>query len=49
MKYKNHVCINEKWCENCKESVDLEHKCFVKIKKNEETAQPESFEGYIFF
>ena len=27
---KPHVCENEKWCPNCRKSVDFDHKCFIR-------------------
>ena len=47
-KYKNHVCIDQKWCKSCKASEPLDHKCFVKIPSSE-TATDDQFKGYIFF
>jgi hypothetical protein len=43
----NHVCVGERWCPNCKKSVDFEHMCFIKTedKKKIET----KFGGYVWF
>ena len=44
-----HVCgEREKWCGNCRMSVDLEHKCFIQneFKKKQ---KEKKMEGYIFF
>ena len=47
-KQRVHVCGDDKkWCGNCKDSVDREHKCF--IKKLEPQLINEKFEGFIFF
>ena len=48
-KYKTHVCINEKWCKNCKLSVDINHKCYVKLLDNVGNTDQDKFCGYIFF
>ena len=41
-----HVCIGEKYCKNCKISVEVDHKCFIQkpIDKSKK-----KFNGYIFF
>ena len=53
--YTNHICgFDKKWCVNCKQSVELEHKCFILSEaqrqaqyKKEKKEQP--FSGYVFF
>ena len=42
-----HVCIGERWCPNCQNSVNYEHKCF--IKKTEEKKTEQKFGGYVWF
>ena len=53
-----HVCgDNQKWCPNCCQSVELEHRCHIltekqknNLKKNKNKKQQvEKFNGYIFF
>lgn len=52
-KSTNHVCIDEKFCFNCKQSVKSDHLCFVKTEeeKNErkKTTNNSKLFGYIFF
>jgi hypothetical protein len=49
-KRARHVCgENEKWCLNCKQSVDYAHKCFI-LREDEKTQKkPTKLNGYIFF
>ena len=44
---KPHVCENEKWCPNCKCSVALDHKCY--IKQNDVKKFEQKFGGFIWF
>ena len=37
---------DHKWCTNCKLSVDLLHKCYI---RNEEELKTKKFEGFVFF
>ena len=47
-KGNNHVCNqNEKWCKNCKKSVDENHRCFIKHEKIDR--EPDAIKGYIYF
>ena len=42
-----HICGDDhKWCTNCKLSVDLLHKCYI---RNEEELKTKKFEGFVFF
>ena len=41
-----HVCIGEKYCRNCKVSVEVDHKCFIQKPTEKKTKK---FDGYIFF
>ena len=44
----NHVCNpNDKWCKNCKKSVDEKHRCFIKPEKIDK--QLDEIKGYIYF
>ena len=36
----------KKWCTNCKEVVDIHHKCYI---LNEEEFKNKTFEGFVFF
>ncbi len=29
LKIRNHVCVNQKYCKNCKDVVELDHKCYI--------------------
>jgi hypothetical protein len=51
-----HVCINQKYCKNCKKAVKIDHQCFIltadqieirdtHIKNNKE----KEFNGFVFF
>jgi len=47
-KSRPHVCgDNEKWCTNCNDVVDINHKCFIKTAIDTLFKKP--FSGYIFF
>ena len=46
LKVRNHVCVNQKYCKNCKDVVELDHKCYILNSKKTTT---ESSRGYIFF
>ena len=47
---KPHICLNEKWCENCKQSVEINHKCFIKTADQIKGKKREKkFNGFIFF
>ena len=47
--FKNHVCgVSNKWCMNCKLSVDILTESERNNKKEKEPKKPK-FEGYIFF
>jgi hypothetical protein len=42
-----HICgDNHKWCVNCKISVDIIHKCYI---RTEEELKTKAFEGFVFF
>ena len=46
-RFGGHVCKqNEKWCPNCKESVDVKHKCFI---KKDSSKKVKKVNGKIFF
>ena len=42
-----HICLNERWCANCQESVNIEHMCF--IKKTQKKKFREKFRGFVWF
>ena len=44
---KPHVCESEKWCPNCKSSVDFNHKCF--IRQTDAKKYEKKFGGFIWF
>jgi len=45
-----HVCLNEKYCLNCKKSVEIEHKCFVLTEQQKKSSNfKTSLSGFIFF
>ena len=46
---KNHVCINQKYCQKCKEVVSLDHLCYIKAGLNQSNKKEEPFKGFIFF
>ena len=52
-KFSNHVCDDEKYCNNCKKAVELTHKCYIftEQEKQEKSKKrwEEKFYGYIFF
>ena len=44
-----HVCgDDEKWCPNCKSSVDLEHKCYIQNEHDKKDTKKDVFAGYVF-
>ena len=49
----NHVCGDEqKWCPNCKKSVQFDNKCFIlteEEKNNKKSSRKTDFKGYFFF
>lgn len=44
----NHVCLNEKWCKNCKMVVAIDHTCYI-LTDAERTKQKKKLRGLIFF
>lgn len=32
-RYTTHVCLNQKYCLNCKKAVDMDHKCYILTEK----------------
>ena len=45
-----HVCgDDEKWCPNCKRSVDLEHKCYIQNEHDKKDTKKDVLAGYVFF
>ena len=53
--FKNHVCGGlNKWCQNCKLSVEIDHKCYIlteseRLNQREKEIKEPKFEGYVFF
>jgi len=47
IKFKKHVCLNQKYCSNCKLNVDFDHRCFINKDKNFKFEN--KFESYIFY
>ena len=45
---KIHVCIDQKYCRNCKEAVPLDHQCFILTEK-EKNPKVDKINGYIFY
>ena len=49
-KRHGHVCkIDEKWCINCKESVNIDHKCYIKKNDSASTKKKKKLAGKIYF
>jgi hypothetical protein len=50
---KKHVCLNEKFCHNCKKPQPLNHKCFIlsfdQIQNRDQNKREKKFKGLIFF
>jgi hypothetical protein len=50
---KQHVCVNEKYCFNCKKPVDQEHRCYIltddQIKLRDKNKKNSEFSGFVFF
>ena len=45
----NHVCQDdERWCTNCKKSVNSAHRCFI-LREDEKKAFQKTLSSYIFF
>lgn len=47
-----HVCVDQKYCSNCKKVVDLDHKCFIlTIEQKNASTKIKKIEnkGYIFY
>ncbi len=46
------MCINEKWCNNCRKAVPVDHKCYI-LNLQEKIIQTknkkDNFNGYIFY
>ena len=49
IKFKNHVCLNEKYCFNCREAVKESHECYIKTEEEKGKKEKQEFGGYIFF
>ena len=54
VKLNPHVCGDDsKWCGNCKESVPLDHKCYIltedQVALRDVNKAEEKFDGFIFF
>lgn len=47
----NHVCIDERWCKNCKAAVPMSHMCCIKTQEQREERKPQvkKFDGFVFF
>ena len=52
-KYTQHVCENQKFCQNCKMGVELDHRCYILTEGEKQQRCKQKyeikFEGYIFF
>jgi len=49
-KNKKHVCIDEKYCPNCKIPVNkFDHRCFVQTEDEKKKRYSSGLRGYIFF
>lgn len=48
LKSKLHVCNDEKYCLNCQEVVNIDHKCYL-LTENEKSKKRKNLKGYIFF
>lgn len=50
---KSHVCVNQKYCNNCKKSVDYSHTCFIltqdQIDERDVNKRKRDFLGFIFW
>ena len=48
---KHQICLNEKYCKNCKKGVDYDHKCYILTEetKNIHYKKIKKLNGYIFF
>ncbi len=44
LKSAKHVCLNQKYCSNCEQVVDIMHMCYIKS-----TLKSVKFRGFIFF
>ena len=47
-KTKKHTCFDKKFCNNCNNIVDINHKCFI-LTEGEKIQKEKKFAGYIFF
>lgn len=51
--FSSHVCLNQKWCSNCKKAVDLNHKCYILTVQEEERrdkiTKDKPFRGFVFY
>jgi hypothetical protein len=50
---KKHVCLNEKYCHNCKKPQPLDHKCHIlsydQVQERDKNKREKKFNGLVFF
>ena len=45
-----HVCFDQKYCSNCKQAVDIDHKCYILTEsERKESFNNQTTQGYIWF
>jgi hypothetical protein len=48
-----HICLNEKYCSNCKQAVDKDHKCYIltteQISQRDKKQTESKLKGYWFY
>lgn len=51
-RYKVHVCLDQKYCGNCKTAVEIDHKCFILTIQEENIRNKRkstNFNGFVFY
>jgi hypothetical protein len=46
----NHVCVDQRWCKNCKVAVPMDHMCYILTQQERDKNKSDpKFNGYVFF